>query len=268
MPKLADKLIVDEYKKIVQEQFPNRLLNWPILSGYNILNGDYGEWIIVIFKDTGMNAVKTTNVIQFNVESIGEEYINNENIEKIRNRIKKSFGLTLRDGVVIIHKSGMNLNSEVQQLFLQHKLALGIEKMKIFLSHKGIDKYKVREYKNVLNELGYEPWLDEDAMSAGTQLERGIQQGFNESCAAIFFVTPNFKDEDYLETEVNYAIMQKRKKKDKFSIITLVFEKNGEKGIVPELLQPYVWKEPTSDLQALTEIIRALPIKIDSISYK
>ena len=130
---------------------------------------------------------------------------------------------------------------------------------KIFLSHKGVDKPVIREYFRVLKTLGFDPWLDEDAMVAGTPLERGILDGFDQSCAAVFFVTPNFQDENFLATEVNYAVAQKRKKGDRFSIITIVFSEKKQKGKVPKLLEQYVWKEPQSHLEALDEILRALP---------
>ena len=45
-----------------------------------------------------------------------------------------------------------------------------------------------------LEELGYEPWLDDDAVPAGTLRERGLLQGMQASCAVVFFVTPSFKD--------------------------------------------------------------------------
>ncbi len=131
---------------------------------------------------------------------------------------------------------------------------------KIFLSHKGVDKPLVRNYFRVLKTLGFDPWLDEDAMVAGTPLERGILAGFEQSCAAVFFVTPSFQDENFLATEVNYAIAQKRTKQHRFSIITIVFSDKKQKGNVPALLQQYVWKEPQSQLEALDEIIRALPL--------
>ena len=131
---------------------------------------------------------------------------------------------------------------------------------KIFLSHKGVDKPVIREYFRVLKTLGFDPWLDEDAMVAGTPLERGILDGFDQSCAAVFFVTPNFQDENFLATEVNYAVAQKRKKGDRFSIITIVFSEKKQKGKVPKLLEQYVWKEPQSHLEALDEILRALPL--------
>lgn len=132
----------------------------------------------------------------------------------------------------------------------------------IFLSHKGADKPSVRRFFTALKAIGFDPWLDEDAMTAGTELERGILQGFKDSCAAVFFITPNFVDEGYLRTEVNYAMGEKRSKGDRFAIITIVFaDKKGKKGTVPDLLKQYVWKEPGTELEALNEILRALPVE-------
>lgn len=140
---------------------------------------------------------------------------------------------------------------------------------KIFLSHKGTDKPTVRLYKSVLQNLGFTPWLDEDAMVAGTELERALLQGFKESCAAVFFVTPNYVDTGYLATEVNYAIQEKRTKGNKFSIITLALpDESGNVGTIPELLKPYVWKTPQHPLSALDEIVRALPIELGSPVWK
>lgn len=132
---------------------------------------------------------------------------------------------------------------------------------KIFLSHKGIDKPVVREYHSLLKELGFDPWLDEDAMAAGEALHRALLKGMQDSCAAVFFVTPNYVDDGFLEQEIDYAITEKMKKREKFSIITLALpEKEGERGEIPEMLKRYVWKTPESHLEAFREIIRALPI--------
>src|SRR5687767_11405383 len=62
---------------------------------------------------------------------------------------------------------------------------------KVFLSHKGVDKEFVNDFKKTLELLGYEPWLDEDAMPAGTSLERGLLKGMQESCGVVFFITPS-----------------------------------------------------------------------------
>ena len=116
---------------------------------------------------------------------------------------------------------------------------------KVFLSHKGVDKKDVIDFKETLEILGYDPWLDENAMPAGTPLERGLLQGMKDSCGVVFFITPSFKDEGFLETEVNYAIRERREKGDKFAIVTLQFvDADGNTGEIPDLLKPYVWKNP------------------------
>lgn len=131
----------------------------------------------------------------------------------------------------------------------------------IFLSHKGIDKPIVREYHNLFKELGFDPWLDEDAMAAGEALHRALLKGMQDSCAAVFFVTPNYVDDGYLEQEIDYAITEKMKKREKFSIITLALpDKEGKRGEIPEMLKRYVWKTPETHLEAFREIVRALPI--------
>ena len=138
-----------------------------------------------------------------------------------------------------------------------------MDRKSIFLSHRGSDKKMVLEYKEVLEELGYKPWLDDEAMPAGTLLERGLLEGMQESCAVVFFITADFKDAGFLETEINYALTEKRKKGDEFAIITLVLDDFGEKrdieSVVPPLLQQFVWKRPRNQIQALKEMLRALP---------
>lgn len=143
------------------------------------------------------------------------------------------------------------------------------ESKKVFLSHKGVDKQRVIDFQKALISLGYDPWLDDDSMPAGTSLERGLLKGMEESCAVVFFVTPSFKDEGYLQTEVDYAIAQKREKAERFSIITLQFGGGGgPAGEIPKLLKGYVWKTPSTDLEALREIVRALPVAPGTIDWR
>jgi TIR domain-containing protein len=104
---------------------------------------------------------------------------------------------------------------------------------KVFLSHKGVDKPMVRRYKDALESVGIAAWLDEDAMTAGVELERGISDGFEQSSAAVFFVTESFRDEGFLATEIEYARREKRKKGKRFSIITLLLDDAAQ---VPPLL--------------------------------
>jgi hypothetical protein len=136
---------------------------------------------------------------------------------------------------------------------------------KIFLSHKSVDKPLVLRYYRALKEMGFEPWLDEPEMPAGANLERGLLKGFQESCAAVFFITENFKDEKYLATEIDYAIMQKRTKDRKFAIVTLRYPNSSP---IPGLLTTYVYKDVTNDLEGYYEVIRALPIELGPIRWK
>ncbi len=145
---------------------------------------------------------------------------------------------------------------------------LANEPTKIFLSHKGSDKELVVRFKKVLDELGFETWLDDDAMPAGTELERGLLEGFRDSCAAVFFVTASFRDEGFLSTEINYAIREKRAKGDKFAIITLQFAEGSLRPNIPDLLQTYVWKTPETELDALYEIVRAVPVICLGIEWR
>ena len=141
---------------------------------------------------------------------------------------------------------------------------------KVFLSHKGSDKNTVLDFRQTLEELGYQPWLDDDAMPAGTLRERGLLQGMQASCAVVFFVTPSFKDEGYLATEIDYAIEEKRRKRDRFAIITLRLGDSGDDAApkVPDLLNRFIWKTPRTPLEALREIVRALPIAPRNVDWR
>ena len=55
------------------------------------------------------------------------------------------------------------------------------------------------------------------------------------------------------------SLSQKREKGNRFSIITLVLS-NGTESEIPELLKSYVWKAPSNNLEAIREIVKALPL--------
>lgn len=166
-----------------------------------------------------------------------------------------------------LHDSKMK-ETTIQFIITKKEVNLSMPK-RIFLSHKSCDKPLVREYFETLKAIGFEPWLDEDAMTAGSTIERALIAGMKDSCAAVFFITPSYMDENFLASEINYAMEKKREKADRFSIITLVFsDENGRKGQVPDLLKQFVWKEPKNNLQGIKEIIRALPIEVKQISWK
>jgi hypothetical protein len=194
--------------------------------------------------------------------------IDPNNLEAARESFYRHFRARPEDAIFLVDPTGHLGHAEMDVALARHEFAMGVAPMKIFLSHKSPDKTMVREYKTTLELLGFQPWLDEDAMVAGVELERGILQGMQESAAAVFFLTPRFADENYLRAEINYAIQEYRKKPGRFSIIVLVLEENGARPPIPGLLMPYVWKEPRSHLQALQEILRALPLKVGHVGWR
>lgn len=263
------EIILDQYRQIIREKHPDKLLVWPVLSGYNVRFGTFKGWAICIFDHTGdALQIASRGIGALPLEAIGLSEISDSNRSEARRYIAKYLRLKPEDGLVMIGPDHKLKAEEYEQLLHRHEQVMGLTPMKIFLSHKGADKGLVRQYKLILSDLGFDPWIDEDALSAGAELERGILRGFRDSCAAVFFITPNFRDESYLATEVDYAIAEKRDKGDKFSIITLVFSHEGAKGQVPELLHRYVWKEPLNDLQALHEILLALPVAVGDVYWK
>lgn len=134
----------------------------------------------------------------------------------------------------------------------------------IFLSHKWINKDLVRRYYRTLAALGFEPWLDEEDVATGDILHRALSVGMATSCAAVFFVTKDFKDETWIGREVDLAINRQVQRAAKFQIITLVF---GD-AEVPEPLQTYVYTRVDNDVDGLREMVRALPIELGPARWR
>ena len=260
------------YKIYVESYFPDLVEYWPVIAGTHYKIGNFNKYYVVVLIDQGPTSfIQTVPIgnIKLNLNEIDRT-----NPNMIRKELFSLLNLKKRDAIFLFDNTNdysnwnADLKRDLKENFLQHKMVMNMEPMKIFLSHKSINKDKVRNFKTILELLGFSPWLDEEAMSAGANLERSLHSGMVDSCAAIFFITPDYKDEKYLATEIDYAISRKRQD-EKFSIITLVFpDENGEKGVVPNLLQPYVWKEPANDLLALAEILKALPLEVGNIRFK
>lgn len=257
--------VLGHYRTLVLAKHPDKAAFWPVLSGHNSKVGQFGPWIIIFFEHTANSTMRSSsNIGSYPQGVVGFPEINAANKSSVRASLERHFNAKRSDAVMIINPQHP-IDDELQTMLEQHEFAMGLISMKIFLSHKGADKPLIREFKQTLHALGFDPWLDEDAMHAGTELERGILKGFKDSCAAVFLITPHFKDEGYIASEINYAIAEKRTKGERFAIITIVL---GTGGVVPDLLRTYVWKEPKGELEALREILRALPVRAGAIYWK
>lgn len=268
-PSSLDEQIVGRYRRLVETRYSQRAHIWPLITGYNIKIGTAGDWLVCVFTHTGNpSCLSHVGLGELTPDLVDGPTLSRGEIEQTRMRVERFFRVGPWDGVVFVPPDG-NIHSELEALIKKHATTMGLAPMRIFLSHKSTDKALVRDFKNILTELGFAPWLDEDAMVAGTALERGLQKGIEESCAAVFFITSNYKDAGYLAAEVDHALGRKRAEGDKFAIIVLVFEElGGSRAGVPAPLLPYVSKAPESHLEGLREILRALPITVGSVRWR
>jgi hypothetical protein len=147
-----------------------------------------------------------------------------------------------------------------------NKIAVAKHPSKVFLSHKTADKPLVRQFEQILKQVGLDPWLDAHSLPPGTALSRKIQEGMRASCACIFFITKSFKDDKWLGFEIEWAqTVQIERGAELFAIIPVVF---GHDVGVPQMIKDlgkYVVAE--NELQALSEILRWLPLKLGSAYF-
>lgn len=260
-------VILDIYRQFINKEYPNHIKRWPIINGIsNSKTFDLGnDHIVFLYKNSPFSTVVTSSGGSLAPSDIGFNEITSRNISIIREYFHKNYHVNNDDGLFILCKDLSNLSNEIEENLKNHKKYLGLLPMKIFLSHKSKDKSNVREFKNILQKLGFSPWLDEEELKAGDKLNRSLLKGMQESCAAIFFITDNYEDTQYLSDEIDYA--KNRAMEDpNFKIITLVF--NNANHNIPQLLRHYVWKNVNSDLSALGHIIDALPLQVGEIRYK
>jgi hypothetical protein len=258
----TDELIMSALSPIINEQAPDVDAWWKQLSNNEIdfpTNSDDD----LALRYSILRSVKSDpNKVYGFTFAYGKKK-KDEGIELFRSIVIRPFATELSDRISKVANLATPEERALQAVPLS-RIPSATE-VRIFLSHKTVDKPIVRRYYNVLKELGYDPWLDEPDMPAGTNLEREIFGGFEKSCAAVFFITANFKDESYLASEVDYAIAQKRKKGKKFSIITLRYPNSSP---VPGLLTPYIYKNIENDLEGFYELVRALPIELGQTRWK
>lgn len=201
------------------------------------------------------------------------EHTEEEGVIRLDYNIPTNLSLDLFNGLLdvkpeVSHRDLTKATRTTINFIFTYDQLMDNQPKRIFLSHKSADKPMVRAYRDMLKTLGFEPWMDEDDLKAGDKLHRGIAQGFKDSCAAIFFITSNYKDEKYLATEVEYAITEHYNKGDGFRIISLVIADDIKPVQIPGLLEPFVYKHPKTQFEGLTEIIKALPIKLETTIYK
>jgi hypothetical protein len=267
-PNELRQIISDKYRQKVAQKHPDRIGAWPwSIDKMDLWTYDNNRWVIARCNFVG-GLGKNNSYIDprgtFSLSDLGGKQPSFLSLEKIKAHLEAKIGCSKHGAFIILDNGDVNsfntsIDQEVNCVLSKHEYVLGVVPMKIFLSHKGSDKSLVRDFQATLEALKYETWLDNDNMPAGTSLNKGIFQGMQDSCAAVFFITSSFKNETWIAEEAELAKTRKIQSGEKFSIITLILDETAEKN-VPPILTSFVYKKPTSHLEALREILRALPI--------
>ena len=137
----------------------------------------------------------------------------------------------------------------------------------VFLSQHAGQAPAAREYAQTLADLGYEPWTDTDEAAPGVDLNPRLALEFERSCAAIFVLSRQISDATLLSGEVERALDQRRRKRERFAIIALVFERDHDAIVVPPGLRRHC-SEATTVLEGLRVILRALPVKLGPPTWR
>jgi hypothetical protein len=130
---------------------------------------------------------------------------------------------------------------------------------KIFLSYSGRDRERVRKYAEILKLAGFDPWFDRHEINMGVPAERALVEAIRSACAAVFFVTPHFVDERYIQLEIDCAVHENVEKEPHYLIIPLVLKSGNEEVQVPVPLVRYNPMSMGDDLEAMAGLLRALP---------
>jgi hypothetical protein len=276
-PISPDLQFIDAYRKQVTAVHPEKVATWPLLSGNTVQAGVIDGFLVMAFHDSKNSMMRTADVLhQRLLPNVGIEF-QKVGMNGVRKYVSAQLQLSQFDFVYVSPALGTlesfrwkeaDLQSEAQIALEQHETALGLTKNRIFLCPKGVDRAVVQEFKSTLDLLGFSTWLDEDAMSTETPLKSGVLNRFADSCAVVFVMTSNFLDQGDLASDIEDALAQKRSKQDRFQIITLVMDHDGQPENVPPLLLNYVYKKPVSRLEALDEILKALPVQVGQVTWK
>jgi hypothetical protein len=219
------------------------------------------------FRDrlTGFeDGVLELNKIDWLREKDGHWWVDLDKVRKEHDYVAEAGWLT---GVECVKPAFVDDMYAVQFELRKEELTVN-KQTRILLSHKGPDKPMVERYFRTLKILGFDPWYDKNDIKAGDTIHREIAEGFDKSCAVVFFVTPNFVDDRWLKMEIDHANEQIIRKADCFRIITLVMPKKGKPVTVPPILERTAHITVKSDLDGLAVILEALPIAVGPPTWR
>jgi len=163
------------YRALVVRTHPT-VGGWPIATGCNLVQARYGAALVVHLVHTGHTGMHTVSAMsQLNRDQIGVDVVTASNRATVLARMEILFRPHPKDMILVFENVFENpldpasrynipwaqIDAQLQEALVKHEHVMGLRPMKIFLSHKGTDKPRIRNYHETLKLLGFDPWLDE-----------------------------------------------------------------------------------------------------------
>jgi hypothetical protein len=113
------------------------------------------------------------------------------------------------------------------------------QSLRAFLCHSSSDKSSVRRLFDRLLADGFDPWLDEKKLVAGTRWESGIKKAVRESDVVVILISRgSVTKEGYLQKEIRFALDVAQEKPEEMIFLIPV---RLEECSVPERLRDWQW---------------------------
>lgn len=138
-PAIAEK-VRKCYEKSVLTKYKDARDYWPVISGCDFNIGHYLDYWIFIYVHTGSNAYGYKYPAEASPELLGTSQITQDNISLIRAKLEEHYRLKKEDAVFIVKKDMSNLDSECGAAMQKHEYALGLNPIRLFISHCSNDQ--------------------------------------------------------------------------------------------------------------------------------
>jgi len=109
---------------------------------------------------------------------------------------EKSEIFFLNEKTAAILAVGVSAYAAFFSLYISRRLERKRMSKRIFIIHSHKDKKEAREVTNLLRDMGYNPWLDEEEIVPGQNWNKAIRQAIENSSVALFLASVNTNEKE------------------------------------------------------------------------
>ncbi|WP_405158798.1 toll/interleukin-1 receptor domain-containing protein [Paenibacillus sp. FSL H8-0283] len=228
------KPVIVALEKLMLEQNPSSL---QMVNIFTNSNPYCLEFFVVIGYDNPLEGhINDMKELMFNAGlRYRSDITMNELFTEMGNRRFNSF--TLMDEVPIEEQFSFLFHfpekEELESMGYQFGTALG-NQLPVFLSHASKDKSEIEDLIPYLTGAGLPVWFDKINIDYGESITKAIQSGIKKSQAVIFWITNDFLNSNWCDTELTTFLSRHSSRKDVL-IISVV-----NHDVAPERLELFL----------------------------